>query len=320
MARHPMLSERLSKTVTVFFKGASRRVSRSRSKLSRHRSASVKPKAGSSKLSTPKIDRSAKDKANTSPEKSSKAPGKSSKLRTFWSNLFWVRPWLLVMALWLTFIVMIAIALTGLSSPGREMVLDPVDNSLVGHPLSAPDAAAASRLVPSDNAVLPQRDPAATLPPAAQRSMPAWPLLLMVVACAGGCMLMSNQGLLASSDSRRGRRRGANVQPTTPRTVGQRAVRSTSKRNRRTRRLTGQRPASQVMAFRPGKRLRNTTPKRRPMASKPVSFAVNDHDKDEPAPSVTVVPDNETSPLDWKEGSLAHKLDVRQTRSIRSFL
>jgi hypothetical protein len=257
---------------------------------------------------------------------------KSLKLGKFWSNLFWVRPWLLVIALWLTFVLMIAIALVGLSNPGREMVLEPVESGIVGQPLSAPDAAAVSRLIPRDEVNLTQHDPAATLPPfAAERSMPAWPLLVMVVACAGGCMLMSNQGLL-SSESRRGRRRmvlsqkeGSQMgtRPANPRPAVNRSARSMGKRQRRAkqRRLASQRPASQVMTIRHGQKLRNTSLQPRPMASKPVSFAVNGNNASlEKAPSVTVVPDSETSPLDWKEGSLAHKLDVRQTRSIRSFL
>ncbi|HEY9737685.1 MAG TPA: hypothetical protein V6D06_15430 [Trichocoleus sp.] len=39
-----------------------------------------------------------------------------------------------------------------------------------------------------------------------------------------------------------------------------------------------------------------------------------------PAPSVSVVPSQEAVPLDWPEGSLAHSLDMRQRRSLSSFL
>ncbi|MEO0459165.1 MAG: hypothetical protein AAF152_21675, partial [Cyanobacteria bacterium P01_A01_bin.114] len=35
---------------------------------------------------------------------------------------------------------------------------------------------------------------------------------------------------------------------------------------------------------------------------------------------ITVVPANEDHPLDWQAGSLAHRLDVRQKRSLNSFL
>ena len=225
----------------------------------------------------------------------------------------------LVVALWLTFVLMIAIALAGLSNPGREMALAPITSSTVGQPLSAPDAAAVSRLGTQNELELTQHDPAATLPGAAEKSMPAWPLLLMVTACAGGCLMVSRQGLL-TAEPRRGRRRAVTTTPPSSVVRSGNPVRSTGKRHRRAkhRRLASQRPASQVMAFdSSGQKLRHTPPQpQKQSVSKSVSFAVNN----EVPPSVAVVPDNETSPLDWKEGSLAHKLDVRQNRSINSFL
>ncbi len=313
MARHPSLSERLSKTVKVFFNGASRRNTRSRGTRLGHPPA-AQHKAASTKTPPKKPTRIADKSAQVN-------QNKAVRNGSFWSSLFWVRPWLLVIALWLTFVLMIVIALAGLSNPGREIVLDPVDSAIVGQPLSTPDTAAVSRLIPRDETRLPRRDPAATLPPVeAERAMPVWPLLVMVVACAGGCMLMSNQGLLAP-ESRRGRRRVVVSQTGLRPVANSRPGRSLSKRQQRRskqRRLAAQRPASQVMTFRPGQRLRNTSPQSRPIESKSVSFAVSSHDQT--PTSVTVVPDNESSSLDWKEGSLAHRLDVRQTRSIRSFL
>ncbi|MBE9066318.1 hypothetical protein IQ260_06600 [Leptolyngbya cf. ectocarpi LEGE 11479] len=232
----------------------------------------------------------------------------------FWSDLIWVRPWLLVGGLWLTFVLMIAIALAGLSNPGQEMVLEPVSSSIDGQPLSAPDAAAAARLSTRDGLSLAQRDPAATLPPeAVEQTMPTWPLLVMVVACAGGCMLMSrNEGL--TQESRRGRRRVAGVAPKLRPVTAAGSGRGS--RKRRARRLGAERPGAQVMAFRKGQKIRRTPHQPKPVASKPVSFAM----PKEAATQVTVVPEAATSPLDWKEGSLAHKLDVRQRRSINSFL
>ncbi|MEM9979238.1 MAG: hypothetical protein AAF808_16540 [Cyanobacteria bacterium P01_D01_bin.2] len=237
-----------------------------------------------------------------------KSQGKSTERLGLWSELFLVRPWLLVGGLWLTSVIMIAIALAGLSNPGRELTIKPVDSSLLGQPLSAPDAAAVSRLAIEDIS-LAQHDPAATLPGDAEQAMPAWPLLLMVAACAGGCLLMSKQGVL-TAQSRRGRRRILG-QPTKPRPT--RPASSGRHRRSKHRRLGSQRPASQVMAFRTGQRtIQHTSPQRSPV--QPVSFNV------EPARPVAVVPTHETSPLDWKEGSLAHRLDVRQSRSINSFL
>ncbi|MEO0867850.1 MAG: hypothetical protein AAFY17_05245 [Cyanobacteria bacterium J06642_11] len=229
-----------------------------------------------------------------------------------------VHPWLLVGGLWLTFIAMIAIALTGLSNPGRELVLDPISTS--GPPLSAPDAAAVSRLSPSnDSPTTRRRDPAAINPgDATGQDVPAWPVFLMVLACAGGCMLMSQNGLLTNSQSRRSQRRGmpGSSVAASPRKAKTATIGSSGRQRRKQRRLAANRPASQVMAFRTGQKIRHTPTRPSPVPSKPVSFSVNG----EPPRAVTVVPPEESSPLDWKEGSLAHRLDVRQKRSINSFL
>ncbi|WP_163663492.1 hypothetical protein [Adonisia turfae] len=317
MARHPILSEQLSKRLKALMKRASRRVSPSRSRRGSPPSSLKLKKVAVPKPPAAKATRTIAHKT-TAPQK-----------RSAKSGSFWVRPWLLVVALWLTFILMIAIALAGLSNPGREMTLEPVNSSIAGQPLSTPDAAAFSRLsIRNEKSVLSQRDPAATLPGANEQAMPAWPLLLMVVTCAGGCLLVSKQGLL-TAESRRSRRRIATAP--VPQ-AGSRPVRSArtpgktvSKRQRRGkhRRLAAQqRSAPKGIAVQSGQRPgHHQVPAQpsAPMASQPMSFAVTSQSAPS-GPSVTVVPDNETSPLDWKEGSLAHKLDVRQTRSISSFL
>ncbi|MEM9482865.1 MAG: hypothetical protein AAGA83_04145 [Cyanobacteria bacterium P01_F01_bin.116] len=302
MAKHPSLMEQESQGLQGLFKRASLRFSPGRRRRGSHnRRPAERPVI---KLKTaPK-----KPPAATAADKKTAVKRKAvTRLGTFWTDLFLVRPWLLVGALWLTFIVMIAIALVGLSSPGREMALDPPISSIVGQPLSAPDAAAVARLAQrDDDIVLSQHDPAATLPGSPEQSIPAWPLLVLVAACSGGCMLMSRPGLLVE-DSRRGRRRMAVTQSPA------RTVRPVN-RKRRNRRLNGYRPASEVMSFRSDQKIHHTSPQPSPRGAKPVSFAVD------PPRSVTVVPEGETSPLDWKEGSLAHRLDVRQKRSINSFL
>lgn len=330
MARHPILSEQLYRRLIGLFSRDSRRTVRSRGRRA-YRPADVTfemssktPPAPKSKVVAGQDEKFSKGgRSKGSQGKSSQDKPNRPELGKFWLNLFWSRPWLLVAGLWLTFVLMIAIALVGLSSPGREMVLAPVDSSVVGQPLSTPDAAAVSRLIPRDEITLAQRDPAATLPSVtAERSMPMWPLLVMVVACAGGCMVMSNQGLL-NPESRRGRRRaapsaGARSAFAEAQLASARTRLSKRQRRSKQRRLTAQRPASQVMSFRSGQPLQHTAPRQTQMVSKPVSFAVDT--QEDATSSVTVVPNHESSHLDWKEGSLAHRLDVRQTRSIRSFL
>lgn len=310
MARQPLVSEQLLKKVKILFKRTSRRVSPGRRA---QRIAGVVSSSPTKKAKPTRIKSSVTKPVSKSKQVSADSKGSSAKSGAFWSNLVWVRPWLLVVALWLTFILMIAIALAGLSSPGREMVLEPVNSSLVGQPLSTPDAAAVSRLIPRDAGVSARHDPAAILPGTTEQSMPAWPLLVMVAACAGGCMLMSQQSVL-TSESRRGRRRAP--QPSGPRKMAARPVvaRPGKRQRRKQRRFGGKRPA--VLGLRVGHKVR-PTPIRADsgISSQPAAFKVKAE-----ATSVTVVPDQETSPLDWKEGSLAHQLDVRQTRSVNSFL
>lgn len=346
MSEHPTVSKQLVKRFKGLFKRASRRGGAVRRRKS---NSAVMFQAAQTQASAPQSPRldaadqadqnntssntSKKSKDNTSKKyaadgtgtktrakvAASKADGKTApKAGGFWSDLFLVRPWLLVGGLWLTFVLMIAIALAGLSNPGREMTLNPVSSSIAGQPLSAPDVAAASRLPARDGIALAQRDPAATLPPdTAGRT--AWALLVLVVVCAGGCMLMSQTSLL-TNEARRGRRRAVVGESPRPR-----PVRASGGRQRRSRRISSHRPAAQVMAFRTGGKIRHTPLQQTPTVSKtrwskprskPVSFAVTNQS----ATQVTVVPEGETSPLDWQDGSLAHKLDVRQTRSINSFL
>lgn len=310
MARHPNLTEQLSIGVKGLFKRTSRRASARKRRANAGSAAKFKTaKVPAVEQQPPAISK----KAVPAATKVVSPPKAASKSGSFWSDLFLVRPWLLVGGLWLTSVLLIAIALSGLSSPGRETVLEPVRRSIDGQPLSAPDAAAASRLVLGGEAdTAARRDPAATLPGAPERSMPAWPLLVMVAACAGGCMLVSRQGGVMA-EPRRARRRGV-AHAASPRPM--RSKPSHSRNRRAKRRIGPQRPASQVMAFRSGQQIRHTPP-RQPKPSQSVSFAVGGA---EAPTSVAVVPSGETSPLDWKEGSLAHKLDVRQTRSINSFL
>ena len=294
-----LLSEQLANRLKKLFKRSSRTASRRKGKAGHKSPANTR--ASNAQPSAPVAPKSVKSVRTAKPQ------SKPTPRLGIWSELFLVRPWLLVGGLWLTSVLMIAIALAGLSNPGRELTIKPVDNSLLGQPLSTPDAAAVSRLAIEDISIA-QHDPAATLPGDVEQAMPAWPLLLMVAACAGGCMLMSKQGVL-TAQSRRGRRRVLG-QPAKPRPA---RPASSSRRRSTHRRLGSQRPASQVMTFRAGQKTIQHTAPQRPSVQ-PVSFNV------EPARTVAVVPTHETSPLDWKEGSLAHRLDVRQSRSINSFL
>ncbi|MEM6251852.1 MAG: hypothetical protein AAF821_02920 [Cyanobacteria bacterium P01_D01_bin.156] len=316
MARHPILAKRFSQRLQALFGRSLRRLVRFQASKQTRRGQKVHLSRDEASIPSSESERESFVKAEGA---SSEGKAKSNRGR-FWVNLFWVHPWLLVGGLWLTFLAMIVIAIIGLSSPGRELVLEPPISSRAEQPLSAPDAAAAARLSHTNGSKrFSRRDPAAIAPGnTAAKNMPTWPLLIMVLACAGGCMLMSHHGLsVNNTESRRNQRRGMLNASSKQRLGARKTIGTSGKQRRRHRRLAAQRPSSQVMAFRTGQKLQYTDPQPSTVASQSVSFAINDS---EPAKSVTVISADESSPLDWPEGSLAHKLDVRQKRSINSFL
>lgn len=243
-----------------------------------------------------------------------------------WSELVLVRPWLLVGGLWLTSIAMIAIAISGLTSPGKPTDPKPVTSALTSKNLvlSGPDVAAASRLNASADS---PQDPAVTPSSVSQDDMPTWPLLAMVVACAGGCVMMTKQ-----SQSETGRRRTRRSEVATVSAKAGMAppakARSLSRQQRRAerkRRLAAHQPSSQVMVVKSGQPIERTNrpaPRQKPLA--PVSFNVESTVSSSSAEvskvSATVIPAHESSPLDWSEGSLAHKLDLRRSRSLNSLM
>jgi hypothetical protein len=264
--------------------------------------------------------------------------------KQFWLDLVLVRPWILVGGFWLMLVLTIAIAFSGLTDPGKQRTAaPPPDDSQDPLVMAAanPDAAAASRLPADPNVSFQNADPAATLPGNSELPIPAWSLLAMVVACAGGCLIMSRPAILASQKRRvRGR----------PRTGKLAAVALNQPKPAKAsppKRLKPQYPSAQVMAVQPSgaihrvaaksggaqpgaspkstakpknkSRKQPAKPKSDPSATrqsgppKPVSF--------EMSPSViTVLPAETSHPLDWPEESLAHSLDVRRKRSFKSFL
>jgi hypothetical protein len=72
-------------------------------------------------------------------------------------------------------------------------------------------------------------------------------------------------------------------------------------------------PASQVMAIQPGGQIQQITPTKAVKVAPPpknVSFKM----------PTAQTSNSASQPLDWQGNSLAHKLDVRQNKSINSFL
>lgn len=309
--------------------------------MAQHPKQTEKPK----KLSLKKLDSLFKA------EKKSSSSSDQLLGSTVLYNLLLVRPWLLVGGFWVVLMVTSAIALGGLRDPGKSTAQEPISTTSAAEELTiAPDAAASSRLTESIDTEV-RLDPAASLQGEAPQPMPVWPLWIMVLACAGGCFMMSRQGVPAPS-LRKSRSRksspsstASSTQPTPKglaklkRSGKARKSKSSDTRRRSARskasarkttakRLKPQYPSSQVMAIQNTQDIRQV----KPTQAKAISTVQSLPDQSSKAQSpaivsfnmkptpIAVVPSEETLPLDWQEGSLAHRLDVRQKRSLNSLL
>ncbi|NEP18448.1 MAG: hypothetical protein F6J97_16350 [Leptolyngbya sp. SIO4C1] len=219
-------------------------------------------------------------------------------------ELVLVRPWVLVGGFWLLLLLTSAIAIGGLTSPGKQLA-ETVPSEPA--PASVSDATVTSRLPAADASAV---DPAATLD-AAKRAMPIWPLWALVVACAGGCLVMSRPGQPASLRRARSRRRLSPAARAATLKRQQLSQRRAQLRQQHPQ-IKPQYPSAQVMSIQASGAIQQVSPSPAPRP-KVVSFDVKQ-------PVVTVLPAEETHPLDWQDGSLAHKLDVRRKRSLNSFL
>lgn len=228
-------------------------------------------------------------------------------------NLVLVRPWILVCGFWVLLVGTSAIALSGLADPGKPTVTESTDARVKPmQPLGvAPDTAVTSRLAESPVAL---NGGTSNLNSGVSQPLPVWSLWVMVGACAAGCIMLSRPELIALGASERRRRpikassklartakAGSAAQAPTPRARPQ---------------LKPNYPQGQVMAVSTQGAIQQVVPTPSSQsASKLVSFDVRQNH-----PDVAVIPADETHALDWQDGSLAHRLDVRQNRSLKSFL
>ena len=247
-------------------------------------------------------------------------------------DLVLVRPWILVCGFWLLLVGTSAVALSGLADPGKPTVSEAPEPTVKAlQPLSvAPDTAVTSRLAESPVALTGGQTATPTNDP-----LPMWSLWVMVGACAAGCVMLSRPELLtfgASERRRSSRTHGKSTRSTLARAVPTRgaapqdgaATQVPSKMGRP--QLKPNYPQGQVMAVSGQGSIRQVTPTRaaKPAPSQRVSFQVGQETSAQNGssvqPQVSVIPAHESHALDWKDGSLAHKLDVRQNRSLKSFL
>ncbi|MEL7504754.1 MAG: hypothetical protein AAFN18_20055 [Cyanobacteria bacterium J06554_6] len=228
-------------------------------------------------------------------------------------NLVLVRPWILVCGFWVLLVGTSAIALSGLADPGKPTVTESTDARVKPmQPLGvAPDTAVTSRLAESPVAL---NGGTSNLNSGVSQPLPVWSLWVMVGACAAGCIMLSRPELIALGASER-RRRPIKASSKLARTAkAGSAAQAPTPRSRP--QLKPNYPQGQVMAVSTQGAIQQVVPTPSSQtASKLVSFDVRQNH-----PDVAVIPADETHVLDWQDGSLAHRLDVRQNRSLKSFL
>ncbi|MBD0266849.1 MAG: hypothetical protein ICV77_01010 [Cyanobacteria bacterium Co-bin8] len=170
---------------------------------------------------------------------------------------------------------------------------------------------------------------------------PAWSLGAVVGLCALGCFLMQRR---FTAPARPRKKRANEPTQTLPRGLKTATVKRPSKLSR-ARVQAAKKPAEpkRLAPFSPG-RDQIVVPNRSPLPPSleltanrsagpklaPISAQVMGQSSPAPAlaqeqsapasPEVTVVSPQESVALDWPEGSLAHSLDIRQRRSLSSFM
>ena len=227
--------------------------------------------------------------------------------RLFWLRLAAYRPVLIVVGLWLACLAIATVAYSRLIYTGKP----------------APPRAAQSPQ-PSAAQVYPHQDPtrtpspSTTTPPSTEpfteggtpenattvegdgAIVPSWSLVVLVSTCVLGCLMVSRQ-IQAPP-----RRRSPRVQRPAP-----------------TPREAKPAPAAPIgpkrlVPYTPGQPVVSAAVPSQPAQPSPPPAPAQPNDA-QPA-AVSVVAAEDAHPLDWPEGSLIHEADIRQTRSLSSFL
>ncbi|MGB3308518.1 MAG: hypothetical protein WA939_22410 [Nodosilinea sp.] len=243
----------------------------------------------------------------------------------FWARLLTYRPLFLLGGLWLTLVCVSAIAYHGLMSNERieETAYTEAPLTVVeALPQSSPSADA----VPTDDAA--SRSGSGTSGPVA-----LWALFSLVGLCGFGCFVLTQQiGASARPTKRKKPRPRPVVKAPVPRPQPQRLAPYSPQRDGVV--MPGHRlveaPAPKVStpgslpprlsaAPRPAAAARlqaNTRAMPRPDRPAQPNFPAASRPSHHPV----VVPDQADLALDWPEGSVAHALDMRQRRSLSSFM
>jgi hypothetical protein len=242
--------------------------------------------------------------------------------RLFWARLLTYRSMFLLGGLWFGLICIAAIAYS------RLMFTEP---PIVSPPAPRPEVVVPPRVVFSDT--LPEASDTAedglesgSNPDRANNPAPGsqpwggsltWGLLSLVGLCAFGCFVIAHQAKAPPKPPRRKKQPVAKKRPQPPAPSQPKRLAPYSPR-RDGMVVPGRFVVEAPQAIpQPAVRSRPTPPTpNQPRAAKPAPAPL--------APPVAhraaVVPETEDLPLDWSEESIAHTLDLRQRRSLSSFM
>lgn len=247
----------------------------------------------------------------------------------FWARLFRYRPLLLLGAFWLTLICVSAVAYSRLMFSGVPVTSSNSGDGPIQRPAPPPVIQAAPpgsissealdqrlKAPPLDNTLSPEEaDAAQAAGPFPWSSL--WGLLSLVGLCGLGSFLIAYQ---AKRPPRPKQRRKVPPQAAVKRKPG-------PPKPTRPKRLSPYSPDRDRVVI-PGTPMAMEQPPRStapPLPSMPnltptpqqqspmATAAASPHEPD-------IVPDHEDHPLDWSEESIAHSLDLRQRRSLSSFM
>lgn len=269
----------------------------------------------------------------------------------FWVHLVQYRPLILLGGLWLGFVCVAAVAYSRLMFAGvplesrqppppttsrTEVLKGP---SLEGEPLSTPVPTPSDPAAPESSQPdlpLTVEDPLVVVPEkTSSTTVPAWSLGLLVSLCAVGCFLMARQataeprprkvqaeGAGSKKPSKKGRRPNTlSGHPGKP--IASRKLAGTASGPKRLQPYSPERDQA-VVPMRPADvqlAESSPTPVRPKVIVMPPENAVSAPEAEKVVPpKVTVLSEGEAHSLDWPDGSLAHSLDIRQRRSLSSFL
>lgn len=271
----------------------------------------------------------------------SAAEGPGTKPIRFWAEFFRYRPLIILGGVWLLLICVTAFAYSRLMFAGDTPVTRNTPDRIIpsARPQDdipfTPSSPATTPSFTSDSSQdalrTPGEDLAESAPVYPQEStdtVPFWSLGLLVGGCALGCWWLHRWAIVPPKPPQSTRN------PLPPRDRLARSARPAPDASPRLKRIKPYSSVRDRQVVSPPVAPQSQSPRpSRPaprdgglpgpsgMPKPPVAPTFSAKLKPvSPETDVTVMPEDEPLPLDWPEGSLAHTLDIRQRRSLSSFL